>query len=125
MLPCTSKHGRAPSKEKLRTLEDDDEFTTTPIAKTVADSNGRYELRVDPTIALDRFMSKRGLIEGVPHRMDIGRRWRYDFELRVDRNSPGRNYSASNAKIHTLLDSSTSPDQLDIALNLDRQGGTR
>ncbi|WP_422646886.1 hypothetical protein [Actinoalloteichus caeruleus] len=52
-----------PAGRELASLEDGDTFTLTPIARTSTDSDGHYELRVDPSVDLGRFESEDGLVE--------------------------------------------------------------
>ncbi|WP_035274573.1 hypothetical protein, partial [Actinoalloteichus caeruleus] len=52
-----------PAGRELASLEDGETFTLTPIARTSTDSDGHYELRVDPSVDLGRFESEDGLVE--------------------------------------------------------------
>lgn len=52
-----------PNADSLAQLQEGDDVELTPIAKTVADDRGRYQLRIDPSVEIEHLRSERGSLD--------------------------------------------------------------
>jgi hypothetical protein len=52
-----------PSADVMKSMRDGDSIQVTPVAKAFVGPKGRFVLRLDPSVNLDRFMSSAGLVD--------------------------------------------------------------
>jgi hypothetical protein len=52
-----------PSAEVMKAMRDGDSIQVTPVAKAFIGSQGRFDLRLDPSVNLDRFASSAGMVD--------------------------------------------------------------